>query len=95
MVEGIKIVVNYRPDAGTVAVGKPNCDPIIRVVKGTFQEVLNQIPAIVAEAEQLWQEKPRFAKTDKSVPAQTSPPPAKVATTPAHKPVSPNQISLF
>jgi hypothetical protein len=62
---GLKLVVTLRPDGGPayralLAVGADGCDPLLRSTEvADLRAALDELPALVAEAEARWQAQPR------------------------------------
>jgi len=65
----LKIVLTLQPEdakgyRAMLAVGAEGCDPVLRsVAVADIAEAVDQMPALVAEAEARWQLQPRYAAT--------------------------------
>jgi hypothetical protein len=85
----VKIVINFKGDTATIGGSKPNCDPIFGKVEGNRDEIAQGALRILAEAEEKWQETPRYPKCESKLPSQETPPvmttTARQTTTPAKK----------
>ena len=112
----LKLVVTLRPVGGAgyralLALGADGCDPLLRSAEaGDLQGALDEVPALVAEAEDRWQTHPRnpMARPAPRVrPARPSGPPASLPPAPLEpeaagptpdttgEPAGPGQLSLF
>ncbi len=110
----LKLVLTLQPEGtegyqAMLALGAEGCDPILRsVAVAGIAEAVDQIPALVAEAEDRWQLQPRYpataaAKAPAAAPSGRAPKvpqaPARAEDQTAPKPVqgaaAADQLPLF
>jgi len=88
----LKVVILIKDDRIMLGVQSPTCDPVYKTLQGTIAEALQQVPALIAEANEKWAASPRYPKADLPTP----PPSTTVARTPAAAPAQPKaQPSFF
>jgi hypothetical protein len=75
--EEVKIVVVLKGSRATVGIQAPECDPIISLVKGDLDEILEEIPKLLERARARWAEAKTYPKCETELKQQ---PAAPVAT---------------
>jgi hypothetical protein len=81
MNEELKVVILLKGNRGSIGVQSPECDPMFSTFEGSLGQALERVPELVAEAQQKWDESPRYAKTRHELEPSTSTPAS--ARTPA------------
>ena len=60
----LKIVIVLKESHAIVGIQAPDCDPVLTNIEGDLDAVLQRVPSLVSEANQRWDENPRYPKTD-------------------------------
>ena len=92
MRDELKVVITQKNNRTMVGIQAPDCDPVLTLVEGDLSAALQQIPALVDQANQQWDANPRYPETDIPEPAPAAPTPS--TSTRAGKPAS-QQNSWF
>jgi len=87
MSEQLKVVIILKEGKASVGIQSPDCDPVLTVMQGSLEEVLPQVPGLVASAREKWREKPKYPKTTRIPPP--APASARPAATAARAPAAP------
>lgn len=56
----LKIVVIFKGRRGSVGIQAPTCDPVLRTVEGSLTDVLAKVSELLAEAQAVWREQPKY-----------------------------------
>lgn len=69
----LKVVLSIRGDKASIGVQRPLCDPFIETFQaaGFSEELVQEIPGVIARAVARWQETPQFPKYDRPAPPPT------------------------
>jgi len=85
----LKVVISLKGEKGSIGVQSPDCDPIFITFKGDLNEALGKVPELVAQAEEKWDQNPRYPKTKQEL-IQPAPTPS-----PRPQPQQPTQPRMF
>jgi hypothetical protein len=94
----LKVVISLKGDKALVGVQAPECDPVFYTAAGKLRAVLNQIPAIVTNAQERWQTAKLNPKCETPLPSQAKPAaaPSRVSTGSRSQKTAPKpQPSMF
>jgi len=80
---GRKLVMEEHDGNVLVGVQKQDCDPVIRTITGDITDALQEVPAILTEAEAKWSLSPKNPAYVAPKPEKKTPAPAAQATQPA------------
>ena len=71
----LKVVIVLKEDRVIVGVQAPDCDPVLSSLEGDLSAALQQVPALVDQANQQWDSNPRYPKADlpEEPPVSTTP----------------------
>ena len=90
----LKVVIILKADRAMLGVQSPDCDPVYKTMEGDLSDVLQIVPALVADARLQWTAAPRYPKADLPKPVA----PAATTTPTAGKPsakAAPAQPKFF
>ena len=68
----LKIFIVLKEERAIVGVQAPDCDPVISCIEGDLDAALQQVPALVDQANQQWDSNPRYPKADLPAEVATS-----------------------
>lgn len=73
MKQELKIVISYQ--GGTIIVGmqRPDCDPVLTVMKGELEVAISSLKDLIVEAEAVWQRSPRYPQAELPAPPAATP----------------------
>ena len=77
-----KVVLTIRGEMATIGVQRPLCDPFLVSFPGdaaTLENLVGQLPDVVARAVALWGESPLYPKYDRPAPPPPAPRPERQA----------------
>ncbi len=86
----LKVVIVLKEGRVLVGVQTPDCDPVLSSFEGDLSAALQQVPALVDQANQQWDSNPRYPKADLPEEAPVTSPQTRVRQ-PASKPQSTQQ----
>lgn len=82
MSQEMKIVITLRENRGAIGIQSPDCDPLFSTFEGSLEQALEMVPGLVAEAQQKWDENPRYPKCEHPLPSQAVPAQPQLTTRP-------------
>jgi hypothetical protein len=74
MVEELKIVIVLKKNRASVGIQAPECDPIISLVNGDLDEILEGIPKLLERAQARWAEAKTYPKCEAKLELPAKPP---------------------
>ena len=98
MSEELKVVITQRNGKTVVGVQTSDCDPVVTVVTGSFEEALFEVPKLVIMAKAQWEQNSRYPKSERVIPkapVRTPEPSRQAAAKPAPKKAAEPQSKLF
>lgn len=60
----LKVVIILKEGRILIGVQSPDCDPVMSSFEGDLSTALQQVPALVDQANQQWDANPRYPKAD-------------------------------
>ena len=60
----LKVVIVLKEGRALVGVQSPDCDPVMSSFEGDLSAALQQVPALVDQANQQWDTNPRYPKAN-------------------------------
>lgn len=59
-----KVVISLKDSRGFIGIQAPECDPILTMFEGDLGTALEQVPALLQQAQDKWAENARYPKAD-------------------------------